>query len=242
MFRKHRFGTFQNRIKTFLGRETGTYTGDLISPILSCLKDADSRVRYYACESLYNVVKVARENVLPMFNEIFQSISQVVEDPDQNVKNGSELLDRLLKDIVTESDKFDVPAFIPILRERMYARTKFVRQFLVSWISLLDSVPDSQMVKHLPEFLDPLFNILEDTSPEISTLCENLLGEFLGHIIEKPELVDFPSMVNILITHSQSQNVKLQMMSITWIREFVSLAGRTESKTGVSGTKGIVSK
>ena len=177
-----------------------------------------------------------------MFNEIFQSISQVVEDPDQNVKNGSELLDRLLKDIVTESDKFDVPAFIPILRERMYARTKFVRQFLVSWISLLDSVPDSQMVKHLPEFLDPLFNILEDTSPEISTLCENLLGEFLGHIIEKPELVDFPSMVNILITHSQSQNVKLQMMSITWIREFVSLAGRTESKTGVSGTKGIVSK
>jgi len=208
-----------------LGRETGSYTGDLISPILSCLKDADSRVRYYACESLYNVVKVARENVLPMFNEIFQSISQVVEDPDQNVKNGSELLDRLLKDIVTESDKFDVPAFIPILRERMYARTKFVRQFLVSWISLLDSVPDSQMVKHLPEFLDPLFNILEDTSPEISTLCENLLGEFLGHIIEKPELVDFPSMVNILITHSQSQNVKLQMMSITWIREFVSLAG-----------------
>ena len=206
------------------------------------MKDADSRVRYYACESLYNVVKVARENVLPMFNEIFLSISQIVEDPDQNVKNGSELLDRLLKDIVTESDKFDVPAFIPILRERMYARTKFVRQFLVSWISLLDSVPDSQMVKHLPEFLDPLFNILEDTSPEISTLCENLLGEFLGHIIEKPELVDFPSMVNILITHSQSQNVKLQMMSITWIREFVSLAGKTESKTGVSGTKGIVSK
>ena len=206
------------------------------------MKDADSRVRYYACESLYNVVKVARENVLPMFNEIFQSISQVVEDPDQNVKNGSELLDRLLKDIVTESDKFDVPAFIPILRERMYARTKFVRQFLVSWISLLDSVPDSQMVKHLPEFLDPLFNILEDTSPEISTLCENLLGEFLGHIIEKPELVDFPSMVNILITHSQSQNVKLQMMSITWIREFVSLAGITELKTGVLGTKEIVSK
>jgi len=208
-----------------LGRETGTYTGDLISPILSCLKDADSRVRYYACESLYNVVKVARENVLPMFNEIFQSISQVVEDPDQNVKNGSELLDRLLKDIVTESDKFDVPAFIPILRERMYAKTKFVRQFLVSWISLLDSVPDSQMVKHLPEFLDPLFNILSDESPEIYSLCDNLLGEFLGHIIEKPELVDFPSMVNILITHSQSQNVRLQMMSITWIKEFVSLAG-----------------
>ena len=41
-----------------LGNKTGVYTPDLISPILTCLSDADSRVRYYACESLYNVVKV----------------------------------------------------------------------------------------------------------------------------------------------------------------------------------------
>ena len=53
---------------------------------------------------------------------------------------------------------------------------------------MLDSVPDSQMVQHLPEFLDPLFNILDDPCPEISTLCDNLLGEFLSHIIEKPEV------------------------------------------------------
>ena len=67
------------------------------------------------------------------------------------------------------------------------------RQFLVSWISLLDSVPDSQMVEHLPEFLDPLFNILDDPCPEISTLCDNLLGEFLSHIIDKPEVSDSSS-------------------------------------------------
>ena len=41
-----------------LGRETEAYTEDLVTPILTCLSDADSRVRYYACESLYNVVKV----------------------------------------------------------------------------------------------------------------------------------------------------------------------------------------
>ena len=35
------------------------YTEELVGPILTCLSDADSRVRYYACESLYNVVKVA---------------------------------------------------------------------------------------------------------------------------------------------------------------------------------------
>ena len=77
---------------------------------------------------------------------------------------------------------------VNILIYPIQCRDKFVRQFLVSWISLLDSVPDSQMVQHLPEFLDPLFNILDDPCPEISTLCDNLLGEFLSHIIDKPEV------------------------------------------------------
>jgi vacuole morphology and inheritance protein 14 len=134
-----------------------------------------------------------------------------LQDPDQNVKNGSELLDRLLKDIVTESKKFDVESFIPALRERMYTRDRFVRQFLVSWISVLDSVPDSCIVKYLPELLDPLFHILDDSSPEIATMCDNLLGEFLGHIIDRPENVDFGAMINILITHSESNHVTLQV-------------------------------
>ena len=37
------------------------YTADLIRPILTCMSDTDSRVRYYACESLYNVTKVSTE-------------------------------------------------------------------------------------------------------------------------------------------------------------------------------------
>jgi len=209
-----------------LGKESGNYSGDLIDPILTCLSDADSRVRYYACESLYNVVKVLRENIMPYFNDIFSSISSLVEDPDQTVKNGSELLDRLLKDIVTENPNFDIESFIPILRERMYTKERFVRQFLVSWVTVLDSVPESQMSKYLPEFLDPLFFILDDSSPEISTMCENQLGESLSKIIKNPVAVDFPAMTNILIVHSQSSNVLLQMMAITWIQQFVQLAGK----------------
>ena len=112
---------------------------------------------------------------------------------------------------------YSVTGFEMVLRRKVphYLITWYLPSamfVLVSWISLLDSVPDSEMVRHLPEFLDPLFHILDDPSPEISTLCDNLLGEFLGHIIEKPEVVDFPSMINTLITHSQSEsNVQLQV-------------------------------
>ena len=40
-----------------------------------------------------------RENIIPYFNEIFGAVSGLVADPDQTVKNGSELIDRLLKGI-----------------------------------------------------------------------------------------------------------------------------------------------
>lgn len=69
----------------------------MVGPILICLTDPELRVRYFASESLYNVVKVARGAIIPMFPDIFSALSRLVTDSDQSVKNGSELLDRLLK-------------------------------------------------------------------------------------------------------------------------------------------------
>ena len=65
---------------SFSFQETGRYSEDLIQPILTCMSDSDSRVRYYACESLYNVTKVARENIISKFNEIFVSMTSVITD------------------------------------------------------------------------------------------------------------------------------------------------------------------
>ena len=80
-----------------LGKDTGQYTEDLIHPILACFCDPDLRVRYYACESLYNVVKVARGAILPQFTDIFGALSKLACDSEQSVKNATELLDRLMK-------------------------------------------------------------------------------------------------------------------------------------------------
>jgi hypothetical protein len=40
-------------------------------------------------------------------------------DPDVNVRNGAELLDRLIKDVVTEGNPFDLEKFIPLLSDRV---------------------------------------------------------------------------------------------------------------------------
>ncbi|KAI4492569.1 PREDICTED: protein VAC14 homolog [Polistes canadensis] len=208
-----------------LGKDTGQYIEDLIHPIIACFSDSDLRVRYYACESLYNVVKVARGAVLPQFTDIFAALSKLACDSEQNVKSATELLDRLMKDIVTESSVFDLVGFMPLLRERIYTKNTFGRQFVIAWVSVLDAVPNMDFIIFLPEILDGLFRILEDPTPEIKKTTDTVLGEFLRSIKSNPARVDFSGMINILITHAQSTDELLQLTAITWIKEFVQLSG-----------------
>jgi vacuole morphology and inheritance protein 14 len=136
-------------------------------------------------------------------------------DSEVSVKNGAELLDRLIKDIVSElstiyvspldepfntiepggdelitpnslprNTAFSLPRFIPLLSQRIYVRNSAARQFLVSWISVLDSIPDLELVSFLPEFLDGLFLCLDDASDDVRVATSGLLADFLMEIKE----------------------------------------------------------
>ncbi|XP_001861850.2 protein VAC14 homolog [Culex quinquefasciatus] len=216
-----------------LQKDTEHFIEELVNPVLNCLMDTDKGVRYFASESLYNVIKVARGAIIPMFPSLFVSLSRLVTDPDQAVKNGSELLDRMLKDIVIESNAtFDLNVFIPLVRERIFAKNSFARQFIISWISVLNTVPEINMVIYLPEILLGLYQILEDPMPEIQRMCESLLTQFLKMIKADPTVTDLSQMVNVLIVQAQSSNVLIQYTALIWLKEFIQLSG--ESLIGFS--------
>jgi len=178
---------------------------------------------------MYNIAKVAKGEVLPYFNDIFDAlckvshsqhscsirqliISQLGADSELSVKNGAELLDRLIKDIVAESaatyvsilhtnegsvaetDKetpdesvdlptaFSLARFIPLLKERIHVINPFTRTFLVNWITLLDSIPDLELISFLPEFLGGLFKFLSDPNRDVHVATQVALDTFLSEI------------------------------------------------------------
>lgn len=159
----------------------------LIPPVLECFDDPESRVCYYACESLYNISKVARTNILQYFNQIFDGLCKLFAHVDIDVKNGANLLDRLIKDIITESDIFDIESFIPLLQKHIKRTKPYIRQLLIGWITVLNAVPDIDMLDYLPEFLDGLFCMLSDSNKEIKQNADNLLNDFLNEIKEVSE-------------------------------------------------------
>ncbi|KAG0371391.1 hypothetical protein BGZ54_000018 [Gamsiella multidivaricata] len=191
-----------------------TYLESIVPPVLMCFADQDSRVRYYACESMYNIAKVARGSILRYFNELFDAMSKLYADSEMSVKNGAELLDRLVKDIVHEQSiaysgpithidhqdpqqlalalprvsQFSLPRFIPLLAERVYSKNSWTRNYLVTWIAVLDSIPDLELVSYLPDFLDGLLYFLSDSNPDVRTLTQKLLNDFLTEIREVAEL------------------------------------------------------
>ncbi len=178
---------------------------------------------------MYNIAKVAKGEVLPYFNDIFDALCKVSRhqlspltysqiylqlgaDSELSVKNGAELLDRLIKDIVSESaatyvsvlhasdegigetdkespdESIDLPTafslarFIPLLKERIYVINPFTRTFLVGWITLLDSIPDLELVSYLPDFLGGLFKFLSDPNRDVHVATQGALERFLSEI------------------------------------------------------------
>ncbi|OJT05369.1 Protein VAC14 -like protein [Trametes pubescens] len=207
-----------------LGVDVAPYMEKFVEPLLVCFMDPENRVRYFSAECLYNIAKVSKGEILVYFNPIFDALSKLAADSELSVKNGAELLDRSLKDIVAETASVYIPQypeteaarrradqmtgilvphpddvangadigsarkafslahFIPLLSDRIYVVNPFTRSYLVSWITVLDSVPELELITYLPEFLDGLLKYLSDPTDDVRVATEGLLADFLREI------------------------------------------------------------
>lgn len=77
---------------------------------------------------------------------------------------------------------FNLSHFIPLLRERLLVISPFTRTYLVSWIKVLDSIPDLDLISYLPEFLEGVFQFLADVNEDVRVSTSNLLQDFLDQI------------------------------------------------------------
>jgi vacuole morphology and inheritance protein 14 len=97
------------------------------------------------------------------------------------------VLHRPSDDASKEDDSLDTVAFslakfIPLLQDRITVLNPFTRMFLVSWLILLDDIPDLELVSYLPSFLGGLFKFLSDSNPDVHTATQKALERFLNEI------------------------------------------------------------
>ncbi|KAI6182944.1 Protein VAC14-like protein [Aphelenchoides bicaudatus] len=205
-----------------LGKNYPDFSDRLLISALTCFSDADSRVRYFACESLYNVVKICRSSTLKHFEQLFNALWKLSCDTEQTVRSGAELLDRLVKEIVRSSPEFDVEQLMLLIRERIYTNNSSNRRFIISWLHTVLKMPGFTITSFVPEVVDGLFRVLDDQSVAVHDTSITVLSELL-HCLDPEEggnSVSPTSIINILVTHTNGPSPPAREIALIWLSQF----------------------
>ncbi|KAG9393976.1 Vacuolar 14 Fab1-binding region [Carpediemonas membranifera] len=189
-------------VAVVLGYEAiGDHLDALILPAMVRCEDQDSRVRFFACEALYNIVKVARETALRThFPALFDTLARMAAEKEPSVRRAATVLDRLIKDVVLEDDGFDVDAFVAVLADRAGVDSTPLRRFLLSWVTaiLTGTMP---IVSAIPVILDALLRMIDGDGGDEDSLIPALdvaVAELMKHTIDCLEDTNADAVVGVL--------------------------------------------
>lgn len=95
-----------------------------------------------------------------------------------------------------------------------------MRQFLVSWIALLDSVPDAGLLRFLDRLLGPLLDYLADPQREVRAATETLLRELMDELRETARRdaspgapCDITAIMSLLIARSRTPRPPIETLA-----------------------------
>ncbi|KAI5957104.1 hypothetical protein KGF54_000032 [Candida jiufengensis] len=191
---------------------------DILRPIFATFKDSDARVRYYATEALYNVAKISRGEILPFFPQIFDIIAILVSDAESSVKNAADILDRLIKDIISAK----ATNYVSILQQQQQLEQQGNNDIQSS---LIDAQGNAIQINHpqdptkafqLPKFIPTLLERMYTIDPFTKKFLLSWLELFDD--IPNLELISFlPSFLKPLINfilNGAPNDIKLETQNI----------------------------
>ena len=135
----------------------------MMPPVLESITDQDTRVRFYAVESLYNIADIARDSMVPFLLQAFDGLFRVSADADDHLRYAVPFVENLLKDIACNSPELDVSSFVSQVAVRMESIKPYNRRFILGWIEALASSTMVDLLVFLPDLLDGIFTMLSDT-------------------------------------------------------------------------------
>ncbi|CAH2353148.1 vacuole morphology and inheritance protein 14 [[Candida] railenensis] len=200
------------------------FLDEIVKPIFATFRDTDARVRYYACESLYNIAKIARGEILLYFNEVFDILCILVTDTESSVKNAADILDRLIKDIVSAKST----NYVSILQQpKAENETLNIPSHIIDPKSgdafQVNQVQDTKMAFSLPKFIPTLLERMYTIDP----FAKKFLISWLELFDDIPALELITFLPNILepllkfLSNNAPSDVRIETQNVlnTFLKE-----------------------
>jgi vacuole morphology and inheritance protein 14 len=145
-----------------------------------------------------------------------------------------------IQDIALSSSQLDAAALVHEIKSRLDTKDPFGRCFNLGWTVIMQNYSQCNFVEYLPDFINALFEYLADDRSDIHASADRVLETFLRDVRANPGAAEMDKMVNFLILHAQMGLVRVQLVAVYWIREFLEMGGRKMLPYGAGIVKAVL--
>jgi hypothetical protein len=206
----------------------------ILASVVHACQDHSQRVRYYATESLFNVVKVMPSLAVQHFFILFEILRALYADVDVDVRSGAELLDKKLKEVIVgaiNSGSFTADACVPIFARFVYIRNKATKRLTLTWLQELnEKLIGAPVLEFLHLFLGGIFSMIADPNISIRQSALAFLQSVLPKLLMDNEAfddngasmkVDFDKLIQSLVTTLEHPDPFVRKVAMYWVCRIV---------------------
>lgn len=216
----------------------------ILASVVHACQDHFPRVRYYATESLFNVVKAIPALAVQHFFILFEILRSLYADVEVDVRSGAEMLDKKLKEVIVgaiNSGSFSAEACVPIFARFVYMRNKATKRLTLLWLQELnEKLIGTPVLEFLHLFLGGIFAMIADPSISIRQSALAFLQSVLPKLLVDNEAfedegasmkIDFDKLIQSLVTTLEHPDPFVRKVAMYWMSRIVR-AHIGDSKTG----------
>jgi hypothetical protein len=208
----------------------------ILASVVHACQDHSVRVRYYATESLFNVVKVIPALAIQHFFILFEILRSLFADVDPDVRSGAELLDKKLKEIIVgamNSGIFTAEACVPVFARFVHMRNKATKRLTLTWLQELnEKLIGAPILEFLHLFLGGIFDMVADPTVAIRQSALAFLQSVLPKLlVVNSEAIDdmdnegmhvnFDKILQSLVTTMEHANPFVRKVAMYWMSRIV---------------------
>ena len=201
----------------------------ILSAVIHACQDHSQRVRYYATESLFNVVKVIPSLAVQHFFILFEILRSLYADVDADVRSGADLLDKKLKEVIISAinvGSFTADACVPVFARFVHVRNKATKLLTLTWLQELnEKLVGAPILEFLHLFLGGIYDMVADPTVAIRqsalAFLQSVLPKLLAvdtEVLKDNEdtgmKVDFDKILQSLVTTMEHPGVCVCVSSI----------------------------
>jgi len=207
----------------------------ILASVVHACQDHCQRVRYYATESLFNVIKVIPSLAVQHFFILFEILRSLYADVDVDVKSGAELLDKKLKEVIVgamNSGQFAADACVPVFARFVSMRNKATKRLTLTWLQeLTEKLIGAPILEFLHLFLRGIFDMVADPTLAIRQSALAFLQSVLPKLLTINEeeaaieegaiKVDFDKILQSLVTTMEHPDPFVRKVAMYWMSRIV---------------------